>query len=189
VNRIGKIIFLLSFLAAACLFKVHAESVVATVDSEVAADHAAAEPLVPLVAPTVFNLGPIPVSNSMIMTWVVAALIILIVRATTWKLAEVPGRGPNFSEALIEGWEDLMGNVLVPKVVKWVFPFATTFFIFIVISNFTDLLPGVGSIGLVHEKTGSFLSVPHVELPFLRPPTSDVNLTMAMAGVFFVMGL
>jgi F-type H+-transporting ATPase subunit a len=47
----------------------------------------------------------------------------------------------------------------------------------------------VGSIGLVHEKTGAFCAVPHVELPFLRPPTSDVNLTMAMAGVFFVMGL
>ena len=50
-------------------------------------------------------------------------------------------------EALIEGWEGLMGNVLEPKVVKWVFPLATSFFIFIVMSNLMDLFPGVGSIG------------------------------------------
>jgi len=92
-------------------------------------------------------------------------------------------------EALIEGWQDLMGNVLEPKVVKWVFPFAMTFFIFIVISNFIDLFPGVGSIGMVHEQPGAFRSVPHVETPFFRPPTSDANLTVAMAAIFFVMGL
>ena len=34
------------------------------------------------------------------------------------------------------------------RVTRWVFPFATTFFIFIVMSNFVDLIPGVGSIGV-----------------------------------------
>jgi len=166
--------------------------VVATIDSGVAADHNAAEPLVSMAAPTLFHLFGIswlPVTNSMICTWIVAALILVIVRVTTWKVTEVPGRGQNVMEALIEGWQDLMGNVLEPKVVKWVFPTAMTFFIFIVISNFVDLLPGVGSIGLVHEQPGAFLSVPHVGKPFFRPPTSDANLTVAMAGIFFVMGL
>lgn len=152
----------------------------------------AAEPLVPLAAPTLFHLFGVswlPVTNSMVCTWLVVILIIALVRVSTGKLSEVPGTGQNVMEALIEGWESLMGNVLEPKVVKWVFPFATSFFIFIVISNFTDLLPGVGSIGWVHEKTGDFHSVPHVEVPFLRPPTSDVNLTTAMASIFFVMGL
>jgi F-type H+-transporting ATPase subunit a len=152
----------------------------------------AAEPLVPMVAPTLFHLFGVswlPITNSVLCTWVVAALIIVIVRLTTRKLSEVPGPGQNVMEALVEGWEGLMLNVLDPKVVKWVFPFGTTFFIFIVVCNFTDLLPGIGSIGWVHEKTGPFCSVPHVELPFLRPPTSDVNLTTAMAGVFFVMCL
>ena len=146
-----------------------------------------------MAAPTLFHLFGaewLPVTNSMVCTWIVAALIIVIVRVTTWRLTEVPGRGQNVMEALIEGWEDLMGNVLEPKVVKWVFPFAMTFFIFIVISNLMDLFPGVGSIGWVHaDKTGAFLSVQHVETPFFRPPTSDANLTVAMAGIFFVMGL
>jgi F-type H+-transporting ATPase subunit a len=94
-------------------------------------------------------------------------------------------------EALIEGWEGLMGNVLEPKVVKWVFPFAMSFFIFIVISNLTDLLPGVGSIGMGHpDNTSVFpFAITHVSKPFFRPPTTDANLTIAMAGIFFVMCL
>ncbi|MDD5140970.1 MAG: F0F1 ATP synthase subunit A [Verrucomicrobiales bacterium] len=192
MNRFGKIIFYLVIFAAAFALDLRAESVVATIDAEVAADHSAAAPLVSMSAPTLFNLfglSWLPVTNSMICTWIVAGLILVIVRVTTWKLSEVPGRGQNVMEALIEGWQDLMGNVLEPKVVKWVFPFAMTFFIFIVISNLTDLLPGVGSIGFVHEKPGAFLSVAHVGTPFFRPPTSDANLTVAMAGIFFVMGL
>jgi F-type H+-transporting ATPase subunit a len=146
-------------------------------------------PLVTTAAPTLFKIGFLPVTNSMICTWIVAALIIVIVRVTTWKLTEVPRGGQNLMEALIEGWNDLMGNVLEPKVTKWVFPFAMTFFLFIVISNLTDLVPGVGSIGWVHGATGDFRSVRHVEAPFFRPPTSDANLTVAMAAVFFVMSL
>lgn len=152
----------------------------------------AGQPLVLQAAPTLFNLfgmNWLPVTNSMVCTWIVAAVIFIIVRVTTWKVTEVPGRGQNVMEALIEGWQDLMGNVLEPKVVKWVFPFAMTFFIFIVISNLVDLFPGVGSIGLVHGETGPLRSVLHVETPFFRPPTSDANLTVAMAAIFFVMGL
>ena len=186
MNRFGKNILVWAFLAVGFVLNLSAQTAaVAPASGNVVAETAA--PLVPMAAPTLFNvygLSCLPVTNSMVCTWIVAALIIVVVRLTTWKLTEVPGRGQNVMEALIEGWESLMGNVLEPKVVKWVFPFATTFFIFIVVSNFTDLVPG-----LVHEKTGAFLSVPHVEAPFFRPPTTDANLTVAMAAVFFVMSL
>ncbi|HEX9048040.1 MAG TPA: FoF1 ATP synthase subunit a [Verrucomicrobiae bacterium] len=203
MNRFYKTIFALIWLGALLTVSLsaapaapaaHANHVAATAAAVGAEKPEAAEVLVPLAAPTLFHLFGIswlPVTNSMVLTWVVVALMILIVRVTAGKLTEVPGTGQNIMESLIEGWESLMGNVLEPKVVKWVFPFATTFFLFIVVSNFTDLLPGVGSIGLMKHGTvtGGAHSVPHVELPFLRPPTSDVNLTTAMAAVFFVMGL
>jgi F-type H+-transporting ATPase subunit a len=94
-------------------------------------------------------------------------------------------------EALIESWEGVMGNVLEPKVVKWVFPLAMSYFLFIVISNLTDLLPGVGSIGMGHPDKSSPMpfAIDHVARPFFRPPTTDANLTVAMAGIFFVMCL
>jgi len=194
VTHFRKIAFVLALLAVLFTVTAGAQSAVSAVTNSAVASVApakaeVAEPLVPLAAPTLFYIGPVPVTNSMLLTWVVALLIIVIVRVTTGKVTEIPGTGQNVMEAIIEGWESLMGNVLEPKVVKWVFPFATTFFIFIVISNLTDLLPGVGSIGWVHGKTGDFRSVQHVEVPFLRPPTSDVNLTTAMAAIFFVMGL
>ena len=158
--------------------------------------------VIPQAPPALFYIGPsseknipsvfaawwprqisLPVTNSMVCTWIVAALILVIVRLTTWRLKEIPTGGQNVMETLIEGWEGLMGNILEPKVTRWVFPFATTFFIFIIISNLVDLIPGVGSIGVsTPGKNPSFT-------PFFRPPTTDANLTVAMAGIFLAMNL
>jgi len=110
----------------------------------------------------------------------------------TWKnIKEIPSGLQNVIEALVEGWEALMGDILDPRVTRWVFPFATTFFIFIVMSNYVDLVPGVGSIGRGTPVPHSLLpfSVEHVQQPFFRPPTTDANLTVAMAGLFLVMSL
>jgi F-type H+-transporting ATPase subunit a len=150
-----------------------------------------AEELVPQAAQVLFNIGPLPVTNSMVCTWIVAILIVILVRLTTGKMKEVPGAGQNLMEALIEGWESLMANVLEPKVLKWVFPFAMSFFIFIVLSNLTDLIPGVGSIGFGKPDRGSPMpfAIEHVSKPFFRPPTTDANLTVAMAAIFFVTSL
>ncbi|MFA5894141.1 MAG: FoF1 ATP synthase subunit a, partial [Candidatus Margulisiibacteriota bacterium] len=56
------------------------------------------------------------------------------------------------------------------------FPLVFSFFIFILLSNWMGLLPGVGSIGQVvtegHEK---------IFVPFLRGGTADLNTTLALA--------
>jgi len=146
---------------------------------------------VPQAAPTLFTVLGLPVTNSMVCTWIVAALILVIVRLTTWRMKEIPTGGQNVMETLIEGWEGLMGNILEPRVARWVFPFATTFFIFIVMSNLVDLIPGVGSIGFGTPNPNSSLpfAIDHVDRPFFRPPTTDANLTVVMAGIFLVMSL
>ncbi len=127
----------------------------------------------------------------MVCTWIVAVLILVIVRLTTWRVKEIPTGGQNVMEALVEGWEGLMGDILDKRVARWVFPFATTFFIFIIISNFVDLIPGVGSIGFGTPKPNSLLpfAIDHVDRPFFRPPTTDANLTVVMAGIFLVMSI
>lgn len=144
----------------------------------------AAEEKVPPAPEELFSVMGLPVTNSMICTWIVAAFILIIVRLTTWKnLKEIPSGMQNAIEALVEGWEGLMGDILDERVTRWVFPFATSFFIFIVMSNFVDLIPGVGSIGFSHPgQTPSFT-------PLFRPPTTDANLTMAMSGIFLVMSI
>lgn len=150
------------------------------------------EDAVPSAAPAVFTVLGLPVTNSMICSWIVAALILVVVRLTTWKnIKEVPSGMQNVIEALVEGWDGLIGDILDKRVTRWVFPFATTFFIFIVISNLTDLIPGVGSIGYGKPDPGSPLpfAIKHMTRPLFRPPTTDANLTVAMAGIFLVMSL
>jgi F-type H+-transporting ATPase subunit a len=190
VNRFKKIIFALAFFIAILAVKSSAQpaSPAAAAAPAMAAPAPAAETptepvveTVPAIAPEVFHVLGLPVTNSMICTWIVAALILVIVRATTPKhIKEVPSGMQNVLEALVEIWDNLIGDILDQRVTRWVFPFATTFFIFIVMSNLTDLVPGVGSIGLFHG--GKFT-------PLFRPPTTDANLTVAMAGIFLVMSL
>jgi len=195
VKRFNAIIFVCAFLAAIFAVKVNAQpssqlaagnptagAVSASAVASAQATGPAAE-LVPSAAPTLFTIPVLglPVTNSMVCTWIVAALIIVIVRVTTWKnIREIPSGGQNVMEALVEGWEGLIGDILDKRVAAWVFPFATTFFIFILMSNLVDLVPGVGSIGSYHN--GQFT-------PFFRPPTTDANLTVAMAGIFLVLSL
>ena len=152
-----------------------------------AAEHAEhAGPAVSPAAPTVFQLGPLPVTNAMIYTWVIAAIIFIIIKAGTSKLTMVPSGLQNVIEATIEGLENVMGGLLEPKVVRWVYPFIATFFLFILFSNLMGLLPGVGSIGYGTKGSAPF-SVEHADIPLFRPPTADANTTVAMALIFFVM--
>ncbi|MBI3881439.1 MAG: F0F1 ATP synthase subunit A [Verrucomicrobia bacterium] len=156
-------------------------------DSTAHEEHAG--PPVSSAAPTLFNIGPLPVTNSMVYTWVIAAVIFFIVRTGTKKMTEVPSGHQNVIEAAVEGLEELTSGLLEPKVARWVFPLAATFFLFIVISNLMGLLPGVGSIGWGHRATHSALpfAIEHADVPLLRPPTADANTTVAMAAIFFIM--
>jgi F-type H+-transporting ATPase subunit a len=195
VKRFGTIILLCAFLAALFAVGLNAQpslqpapgtpsagaiSSPANEQTQAQASESAVE-MVPSAAPVLFTVFGFPVTNSMICTWIVAGVILLIVRLTTWKgVKEVPTGMQNVMESLVEGWEGLIGDILDKRVARWVFPFATTFFIFILMSNLVDLVPGVGSIG--SYQNGHFT-------PFFRPPTTDANLTIAMAGIFLVMSL
>jgi F-type H+-transporting ATPase subunit a len=142
------------------------------------------EAVVPSAPPAVYTIPGIdlPITNSMICTWIVAGVILIIVRSTTRKnIKEIPGGMQNVLESLVELWDNLIGDILDKRVTRWVFPFATTFFIFIVMANFTDLIPGVGSIGKT-SPDGTFT-------PYFRPPTTDANLTIAMSAIFLIMSL
>ena len=193
VTQFGKIFLACTFFAAIFTVKVNAQSpspagagVEKIAAQPATPDKAAAEndTLPPQAAQVVYTIPGVglPITNSMICTWIVAALILIIVRATTPKrIKEIPSGMQNIVEAIVEGWESLMGDILDQRVTRWVFPFATTFFIFIMMSNLVDVLPGVGSIGET-APDGRFT-------PFFRPPTTDANLTIAMAAIFLVMSL
>jgi F-type H+-transporting ATPase subunit a len=190
VNRIGKFAFVLTLFIAILAMNLGAQPSSqpapatpvmnpATSAEQAAATHEAE--VVPPAAPAVGHVLGLPITNSMICTWIVALLILIIVRSTTPKnIKEIPSGMQNLLEALVEVWDSLIGDILDQRVTRWVFPFATTFFIFILMSNFIDLIPGVGSIGF--KENGHFTAL-------FRPPTTDANLTVAMATIFLIMSL
>jgi F-type H+-transporting ATPase subunit a len=148
-------------------------------------------PAVSPEAPTVFNIGPIPITNAMIYTWVIMALIFLVVFTATRNMKLVPSGAQNFVEILVEALESVTKGLLEPKVVRWVFPLIATYFLFILTSNLMGLVPGVGSIGLgtLDAESPWPRQLHHTDIPIFRPPTADANTTVALAAVFFIMSM
>ncbi len=146
------------------------------------AAHAEAAPGLPTAAPKLFNF----INSSMIVTWVVAALVIFGARRAMANAKEIPAGGQNFWEFLVEGLHNFLAEILGPKLVKHTFWFFATIFIFIVATNWFGLLPGVGTIGWSsHYDAASPHVFSHIEKPLLRGGNADLNMTSAMSLTFF----
>jgi F-type H+-transporting ATPase subunit a len=135
----------------------------------------------PSAAPVVVDLGIVKMTNSMLVTWIVAAILILVAQLATRKVQLVPSGLQNFVEWLVEGLYGFFQEVLGTELVKKSFWFFCTIFLFILVTNWFGLVPGVGTVGHGHEEAGHF----HVTHPFLRGGNADLNMTLAMALVFF----
>ena len=139
---------------------------------------------VPLKPAPLFSIGSFTVTNSMLVTWIVAIGIIAAAQAATRKIQTVPRGAQNFWEWMVESLYGFLEGVIGAELVKKTFWFFATIFIFILFLNWFGLIPGVGSIGWGHHAAnGSFV----VDRPLLRGANADLNLTFAMACVFFVL--
>lgn len=139
----------------------------------------------PTRAPSVFHLGPFPVTNSMLVTWVVALLVIIFARVATSSMKEVPEGAQNFWEFLVEGLHDFLEEIVGSDLIRKSFWFFATIFIFICFTNWFGLVPGVGTIGWGHETPDGF----EVTRGVLRGGNADLNMTFAMAMIFMVLWL
>ena len=155
--------------------------------AEAGAEHAAAghseQHGLPPAAP-VFSVGPLQFTSSMVITWTVALLLIIIAQLATRKVQLIPSGLQNFMEWLVEGLYDFFGEILGPSLVKKSFWFFCTIFLFILMTNWFGLIPGVGTIGMgTTDADGHF----HMASPFLRGGNADLNMTLAMSLTFFVL--
>src|SRR3954468_19262210 len=123
----------------------------------------------------------LPVTNSMVVTWIVAVALIVFARAATRDMKSVPGGAQNFFEWLVESLYGFLEGIIGPHLVRRTFWFFATIFIFILAANWVGLVPGVGSIGWGHVTADGF----RLSEPFFRGANADVNMTLAMALVFF----
>src|SRR5919201_2299080 len=144
----------------------------------------AKEPAVPLKPAEVVHIGKFSVTNSMLVTWVVAAGVIVFAQIATRKIKTIPTGLQNFWEWLVESLYNFLEGIIGRDLVRKTFWFFATIFIFILFVNWFGLIPGVGTIGWGHyEASGHF----HIDRPLLRGGNADLNMTTAMALIFFVL--
>jgi F-type H+-transporting ATPase subunit a len=171
--------FLMSILALA------SSGLLAT--SAFAAEAAGAEHEgVSLKAAPLVQIGKFAVTNSMLVTWIVAAGIIIFAQIATRRIKPIPSGVQNFWEWLVESLHNFLEGIIGRDLVRKTFWFFATIFIFILFVNWFGLIPGVGTIGWGHYDANSNF---HIDRPLLRGGNADLNMTTAMAAIFFVLWL
>lgn len=110
---------------------------------------------------TVFDLGPLSITTTVITTWFILLILGLLCWLVTRRLADRPGPVQTAIEALVTTIEIAVADV-APQQVKQLTPFIGSLWIFLVINNLSGLIPGVHS------------------------PTRDLSATSALAIVVFL---
>jgi len=138
-----------------------------------------------LKAVPLFQIGNFPVTNSILVSWVVALGVIIFAQLATRNIQTIPSGAQNFWEWLVESLYNFLESIIGPELVRKTFWFFATIFIFILFANWFGLITGVGTIGWgqADPASGAF----HIERPLLRGANADLNMTSAMALIFFVL--
>jgi F-type H+-transporting ATPase subunit a len=153
-----------------------------------------------VIAPEeIFRIGGFPVTNTLLSTWITIVALVVLFYFGTRRRDMIPSGLQNFLEWAIELLIGMVEGVAGKVKGKKFFPIVATFFVFIVVCNLQDVIPGVDTIGAI--KTNVLTEHPGVQpvagfllfgdisnaiIPWLRPATTDLNLTLAMAAVSVV---
>ncbi|MDD4170888.1 MAG: F0F1 ATP synthase subunit A [Syntrophomonas sp.] len=115
-----------------------------------------------------FNLGPIPVDHLIVTQWAIIALIGLIAFMATRDMKLIPtGLQNAFEMAVVWSYDFFTQLMDEEHTAKKFAPLLTTFFLFIILSNYSGLIPGAANI------------------EGFQPPTSNWNVTVALALITF----
>ena len=114
-----------------------------------------------------FSIGPVQITSTLTTMWVIILILTILSILATRKLKDVPGPLQNIAEMAVEGLQKYFADILGAKTAKKYFPFFATYFIFIIVCNYSGLLPGAG-----HFKG-------------FAVPTACLSVTAALAIVAF----
>jgi F-type H+-transporting ATPase subunit a len=165
-------------------------------------------PFVSVAAETIFRFGDFTVSNSLLTSWIVMLVLIILAIFATRRIPKdldsaknadlVPSGLANAIEWIIEGLSGMVRSIGGGWSSRY-FPIVMTIFLFVITSNWLGLLPGFGSIGLLEHPhsaeaasyvaNGAVLTAEvaedshegYVLVPFFRSPSTDLNFTLALA--------
>ncbi len=143
----------------------------------------------------IFTIFGFPITNTLIGTWISIIFLFLVFFLGTRRRDLIPSGMQNVVEWIVEYLLNLTESVAGTVKARKFFPLVATFFIFILFCNLLDIFPGVDTIGTVNLEA---LKLAHLSAPtsffllgeysnkltpWVRPGTSDLNLTLALALV------
>ena len=123
------------------------------------------------------HIGNLPVTNTLLTSWVVMLVLLTVGFLASRNIKLVPSGLQNFFEFIVEGVYSTVEDSAHSRA-KIFFPFIITFFLYILVGNLMGLLPGVGTIGLNEVHDGK-----EVFVPLFRSINSDLNMTLGLALV------
>lgn len=124
---------------------------------------------------TLTELFGLPLTNAILTTWFISLILILIVRISVGKPQMIPSKGQAVIENLIDGLRGLLEPIVGKKAFPLAFPLLIGLFLYIMVHNWSGLLPGVGTFGFYDEYG-------HLKY-WMRPANADLNSTLGMALV------
>ncbi|HEY7349186.1 MAG TPA: F0F1 ATP synthase subunit A [Ktedonobacterales bacterium] len=136
-----------------------------------------------------FYIGPMPVSNTLLATWFSVIVVLAIGFLAKRNLSLVPRGVSNFFEWVFEQILNLCEEVAGRERGRKFFPLVCTIFLFVLVSNYLELIPFVESIGTInHPNVHPFLGVflyqkadSNAITPWVRPASTDLNMTIGLA--------
>ncbi|OGI27127.1 MAG: ATP synthase F0 subunit A [Candidatus Moranbacteria bacterium RIFOXYB1_FULL_43_19] len=132
-----------------------------------------------IAAEPIFHIGSFPVTNTILVTLVLSLIIIAASYILKNKISLVPRGFQNIVESVLEALLNLVDSVTQDhRQSKKFFPLVATIFIFVILTNWVEVVPGLGTIGIREELHGK-----EVLVPFIRSGAADLNLTLALAIV------
>lgn len=134
-------------------------------------------PHIELAAEKLFYIYGFPVTNTLLTGWIVVGILVFTAILIYKRVSLVPAFLQNILEIVIEKFVDTMEGLFGSKEkAEKYFPVVATIFLFVLLSNWLGILPGVGTIGFYEENHGKTIFV-----PLLRSAASDLNFTLALA--------
>lgn len=131
-----------------------------------------------LAAETIGHFLGVPVTNTLLMSYVVLGVLLLGGIFLGTRIRLIPGRVQTLLEWLFGGvYEYITETLGSEKLARRFFPLITTIFLFVFTANLMEFIPGVGSVGFFHE--GVFV-------PLLRSMNTDLNMTLALSIIAFL---
>lgn len=147
----------------------------------------------------IFSIGGFNFTSTLMLAIVDAIIIFVMFFLYSRRKKVLPSRIQNTLEWLVQVFLNLCEEVAGKRKGRVFFPWVFGIFLYVLMGNLWEIIPGIESIGLInHELEGchnvtttfGFLLLDkgssNCITPLLRPPSTDLNFTLAIAVVSVV---